>query len=128
MAKPSTRKMPSSLRKDGAASTRSEHLVPCLTKDRPVFVGVKTGKEYPTGCVSYLGRDVTTDDILAKLDLPAVQAKRARPILDEYLTQLQEFKIGNVISLSWVGKSRTLELNKEADRPPSGDGKTQLPR
>jgi hypothetical protein len=127
MAKPSTRKMPCSMRKDGAASIRSEHLVPCLTKDKSVFVGVKTGKQYPAGCMSYLGRHVSTDDILAKLGLSSGDARRARPILNEYLPQLQEFKIGNVLSLSWVGTFKKLELKKDADRPPSGNKASKLP-
>jgi hypothetical protein len=101
--------------------------VPCLTKDKPVFVGIKTGKEYPTGCISYLGRDVSADDILTKLDLPSGEAKRARPILNQYLTQLQDFKIGNVLSLSWSGMLKKLELKKEAERPPSGERKSTLP-
>ena len=41
-----------------------------LTEGKPDFVVVKTGKEYQTWCISYLGREVSADDILAKLDLP----------------------------------------------------------
>jgi hypothetical protein len=109
--------MPCSLKKDGTPSTRSEHLVPCLSEKKPLFVGVNTGKEYATGAVSYLGRDVSTADILAKLDLSSSEAKRARPILDEYLTQLQQFKIGNVLSLSWVGIFKKLVEPWNRGRP-----------
>jgi hypothetical protein len=127
MAVPSTRKLPCSLRADGAATRRSEHLVPCLTGEKPVFVGVKTGKEYGTGAISYLGRDVSTDDILTKLDLPPAEVGCARPILDEYLNQLQDFKIGNVLSLSWEGTPKALVLRKEANKPPSGQKQSRLP-
>jgi len=119
--------MPCALNKDGTASSSAEHLVPCLTKEEPVFVGVKTGTTYAAGYISYLGRDVTTGDILAKLKLPSKNVKRARAILDEYLYQLQAFKVGNVLSLSWVGMLKKLELKKDADRPPSENRQSRLP-
>lgn len=127
MSEVSIKKMPCSMRKDGAASLRSEHLVPCLTKEKPVFIGIKSGKEYDKGCISYLGVKVSSDDILKKLKLPKGEAIKARPILDEYLKQINQFKIGNVVSVSWGQDTQELELIKEAERPPSGEKKLKLP-
>ena len=115
------------MRKDGAASLRSEHLIPCLDREKPMFVGIKTGKQYDKGCISYIGVSVSSDDIMAKLKLPNNEIINARKMLDEYLMQLKKFKIGNVVSVSWSEPNMELSLRKEEDRPISAERRPKLP-
>ena len=123
-----TRKMPYSLRKDGRAALRGEHLVPCLEIPREnVLVGVRSGKKYKDGYLVYLGKDLTTEDILSELGLGEGQGEsQARPVIDSFLAALQSFKIGNVISLSF-SETGNCVLTKQAERPTSEGRKRRLP-
>jgi len=122
-----TRKLPYSLTKDGRASLRGEHLIPCLETPRQnLFVGVKSGKKYETGYLVYLGEDVTTEDILNELGLGEQEAYQVRPVIDSFLTALQSFKIGNVISVCF-SETEKCDLIKQAERPPSQELKKRTP-
>jgi hypothetical protein len=122
-----TRKMSYSLTKDGRASLRGEHLVPCLEIPRKnVLVGVKNGKKYKDGYLVYLGKDLTTEDILNELGLGEGEVSQARPVIDSFLAALQSFKIGNVISLSFSETDECV-LTKQAERPASERPKRWLP-
>ena len=97
--------------KDGRASARGEHLVPDLSLKEPVFVGIRSGRRYSAGCVCYVGEDVTLADILDVLGQPV--REETELILDEFLRQMSQFRIDNVISVSW--HDGRLELSKVAD-------------
>jgi hypothetical protein len=119
--------MPYSLTKDGRASLRGEHLVPCLEIPRQnVFVGVKSGKKYEKGYLVYLGKDVTTEDILRELAVGEAEVSQVRSFIDSFLTALQSFKIGNVISVSF-SETEKCHLTKQSERPPSGELKRRIP-
>jgi Protein of unknown function (DUF2695) len=107
----SSRRLPCSMTKDGRASIRPEHLVPDLSLKEPVFVGIRSGRQYAAGYVCYVGQDVTVADILDELRRPI--GKEAELMLDELLRQVSPFRIDNVISVSW--HDDRLELTKVAD-------------
>ncbi|NTW60247.1 MAG: hypothetical protein HGA43_13910 [Nitrospirae bacterium] len=112
-----TRKMLYSLTKSGRASLRGEHLVPCLETTRQnCFVGVESGKKYEKGYIVYLGKDIDTEEIEEKLRIRDDWHAEARPVIESFLTALQSFKIGNVISVSFVEKDKCV-LTKEAEQP-----------
>ena len=112
-----TRKLSYSLTKDGRASLRGEHLVPCLEIPRQnLFVGVKSGKKYEKGYLVHVGKDISTADILNKLGLGEDQAPQARPVIESFLVGLRSLKVGNVVSVSFSERDKCL-LTKEADRP-----------
>ena len=122
-----TRKLPFSLRKDGRASLRGEHLVPCLEFPRQnLFVGVKSGKRYEKGYIVYLGEHISTEDILAKLRVEEGQLSEAQSVINSFLSALQTFRIGAVISVSFSEKDECV-LKKEADHPPTEEFKRKLP-
>ena len=122
-----TRKLPYSLTKDGRASLRGEHLIPCLEMPRQnLLVGVKSGKKYERGYLVHVGRDVTAEDILTKLQLEGDQVAQARPVIDSFLVALRGLKIGNVVSVSFPETSKCI-LTKEADRPEILEAKRRLP-
>ena len=112
-----TRKMLYSLTKNGQASLRGEHLVPCLETPRQnCFVGVESGKKYEKGYIVYLGKDIGTEEIERKLRIRDDRRAEALPVIESFLTALQSFKIGNVISVSFIEKNKCV-LTKEADQP-----------
>ena len=122
-----TRKMPYSLTKDGRTSLRGEHLIPCLEIPRDnVFVGIKSGKKYKDGYLVYLGKDLTTEEILNELELGEGKVSQARSVIDSFLASLQGFKIGNVISLSFSETDECV-LTKQAERPALERRKIRLP-
>lgn len=122
-----TRKLPYSLTKDGRASLRGEHLIPCLEMPRQnVLVGVKSGKKYERGYLVHVGKDVSAEDILNKLRVGEDEVAQARPVIDSFLVGLRSLKIGNVVSVSFPETDKCI-VAKEADRPEIIEAKRRLP-
>lgn len=122
---PKTKKFPSSLRKDGKATRRSEFVIPFLdTPTGDAFIGLKTGLIHDKACLSYIGTEIGVQDVLEKLSQSPADAGAAAEKIAEFLRQLQAFKIGNVLSIHYEGDG-TFTLRKEADRPPGN--KVPLP-
>jgi hypothetical protein len=115
--KPKTKKFPVSLGKDGSPTTRSEFIIPPLCGEPTgTFIGLESGRERKQGAISYIGKQITTDDVLLKLNLLPKDVDAARKKLDYFLTQLQSFRLGNVISIQHDVDGSFI-LKKEADHP-----------
>lgn len=111
-----TKKFPVSLGQEGCPTHNSEFLVPKFFKtDRNVFVGLKSGKETPLGAISFIGVEIDAQEVLSKLKIPPPDLKQALRLLENYLTQLQKFKIGNIISIVYETNGG-FYLKKEAER------------
>jgi len=111
--------------KDGHATQRGEHLVPCLALPREnTFIGVKTGKRYATGYLVFLGKEITAEDILKKLNDHPSQADRR--VIESFLSALQGLTIGNVVSLQFT-TDECCRLTKTAERPVVERSKRTLP-
>jgi hypothetical protein len=112
--------------KDGKASLRGEFLVPCfLLPRRDCFIGLKTGKTYERGYLVYIGKEISTEEIITELDIPENAKTDARAIFKSFMEELAVYKIGNVISVSFPDASRCI-LKKEAESP-NTDRKKKLP-
>ncbi len=93
--------MPSSLNKDGQPSRKSEFVIPMPEPDGSSnFVGIKTNKKHQLAAISYIGKTITADDIIEKLFTYQGDRERLIGSLDQFVAALQEFKIGNVISIT----------------------------
>jgi hypothetical protein len=115
----SSKKILHSLTRDGKATSRGEHLVPCLSKSREnVFIGVKTGKKHQRGYICYLGEELSPDDVLRKLGMSGDAAAESKPVLEAFFQQLARFKIGNVLEITFPGPNSCM-LEKVAERPQS---------
>nr|CAP47838.1 putative integron gene cassette protein [uncultured bacterium] len=123
-----TRKLPCSPKADGSASSRSEHLIPTFLNHEPYFVGLRSGKKFPHGIVSFIGKDVSSEDIIKRLSLSPDQRESVVLLLVEYLQQLQSFKIGNVLSVSWSGVPKRLKLRLIKEHPSSSKKLPKLPK
>jgi hypothetical protein len=81
---------------------RSDFLVPLTDGDSPQFIGLRSGKPVDMGVLTFVGREVSVNDMFAKLvdsrrKIPDV--KRTLKSIQGYIDMLQEFKIGNVLKL-----------------------------
>jgi hypothetical protein len=113
-----TKKMPVSLGKEGIPPSRSEFLIPSLGEGEDILIGIKSGKHHAQGAVSYIGMELSAEDILAKVTHLPCTKEEAIFKLRRFIELLQNFKIGNIISMR-SGPDHAFELIKEAEKPKS---------
>jgi hypothetical protein len=98
----STKKLPLGVNPKTRKSGRGGFLVPASTAEpEPRFLCIKTGKTYADGVLVYIGASVPSEEILARASLlpEQVRAHLSVPLLDDFLGQIQQFKIGDVVRL-----------------------------
>lgn len=81
------------------------------------FLEIKTGKEWAAGMVVLVGREISKEDIFAKIVDSGKEVFSVRGLLsslDDYLHQVATFKIGDVLGVK--SSSDGFELIK-LDRP-----------
>jgi hypothetical protein len=121
--KVTTKKFPVSLKQNGLPSSRSEFVIPFLEKPiQNEFIGLKSGKGYKMGAISYIGVEIDSNEILSKLQITPKELDSARQIINDFMLQLQNFKIGNVISIEY-NEDGSFILKKESSRPKSKNAK-----
>ena len=88
----------------------------------PIFFGLKSRCAYKSGCVVFLGKEITEQDVFAKL----VDTGRKIESVDKtlktiaaYIQQIEGFKIGNVIGIMSKSGEPGFELLKISDMPQS---------
>ena len=84
----------------------------------PIFWGLKSRCAYKSGCVVFLGKEITEKDVFAKL----VDTGRKIESVDKtlktiaaYIQQMESFKIGNVISIASKSGEPGFELSKVSE-------------
>jgi hypothetical protein len=99
----------------------SDFLVPVLDEKSPHLLGLKSNMPVALGLMVYLGREITVNDLFAKLvdtgrKLPDVDS--TLKYLEAYLKKLQDYKIGNVLTVdtSAIG-DKDVHLRKVANTP-----------
>jgi hypothetical protein len=119
-----TKKMPSSLGKDGQPGRGSEFVIPnpCPNANDGFF-GIKTGKTHQQAAITFIGRSISPEDVIEKIKETIADQTMLRTRIEDFLDQLQAFKVGNVISISYAADgSFTLKL--EAVSPPTHNRKS----
>lgn len=112
-----TKKMPSSLGKDGQPGRGSEFVIPHPTPNADGgFYGIKTGKTHAQAAITFIGRSISVADVIAKIQNPIDDPKTIEKQIDAFMNRLQDFKIGNVISISY-DTDGDFTLRMEATRP-----------
>lgn len=97
----------------------SEFVVPQMPPiDGGGFRGVRSGRVWLLGAVSYVGRDVTVEDVLAKCTKKCLTSTGAatEAMVREFIQQLHGFKVGNVISIEYNAQGE-FALLLEKTRP-----------
>lgn len=91
-----------------------ELLVPWDDNGQLAFIGMRSGKPYSHGVVVYVGREVSEQDVFARL----VDAGRTFPDLDQamagiarYVSLVREEKIGTVLMLVDDGPGGNFRLS-----------------
>ena len=98
----STKKLLVEYDSDNPNNESSEFLAVGHKDKKLSLIGLKTGRVFMFGLLVYIGKDVTKQDLLEKLD--RLQAKETNfvfsdNLLNQYIQTIQDFKIGNKLSL-----------------------------
>lgn len=120
--KTTTKKLPVSISYGTYQAKSHEFLIPPLTDGVGEFQGLMSGKPFLYGAVSYLGKDITVNDVFAKLvdsGRRIESVERTVAALESYLRMLQDFKIGNILAVEPCSEEPCgFRLKKIADAPP----------
>ena len=116
-----TKKMPVSLSYGEFSTKKNEFLVPFVQNEsKNDFMGIKSGEEFKYGAISYIGKEISPNDIMDKMVKAGVGNTSKEDlliVLDRYLESLQSFKIGNIIQIEYLPDG-DFNLVKVAEKPP----------
>lgn len=120
----STRKMPV------AIAGKNEFVVPNPDGGQPGgFLAIDSGAIVETGALSYLGRDVSAEEVAERFLKSRKNRDRDRAavlkLIERYLSELQQFKIGTVLGVEYADNG-TFVL-KLVSRSPVKDRPKRLP-
>jgi hypothetical protein len=122
MVKITTKKLPVSISYGKYQAKSHEFLIPPLTNGVGEFQGLISGKPFLYGALSYLGKDITVNDLFAKLvdsGRKIESVERTVAVLQSYLRMLQDYKIGNILAVEACSEEPCgFRLKKIADAPP----------
>ena len=115
-----TRKFPVGTTDLEEPSLKAEFVIPdCTGSTGSGFVGIRSGKRWPYGCVSLIGRSVVASDVVDRASdrvRVSLQNDEAIEIIDRFISELGSLKIGNVISIDY-GQSGEFVLSLCRARP-----------
>lgn len=118
-----TKKLLGSISYGKYRTREGEFLIPSLTAPVCCFKGIKSGERFTYGAVCYLGIEITANDVLEKMVDSGRKIENADQILkalEVYLQMLQEYKIGNILTIEPCDDAPCgYRLCKVADRPPT---------
>jgi len=121
-----TKKFPVSISFRDFKAKSEEFLIPHTGKGRNGFRGLNSGRVAPYGLITFVGKEISANDVFARLvdsgqvidDVDGILAT-----IDRYLKECQQFKIGNIISIVYSDNGSDFQLFKKADRPPKQESK-----
>ncbi len=88
----------------------------------PIFFGLKSHCAYKSGCMVFLGKEITEKDIFAKLvdtGRKIESVDKTLKTIASYIQQLESFKIGNVVGITSKSGELGFELFKVSEMPQS---------
>ena len=110
--------MPISISYREVKTRASEFLVPNPRNDGSL-IGIKNGKEYLYGAISFIGIEISTVDIIDKMITNGVSVgdvDEYKDKLNKYIDEIYKYKISNIIS-GGLDEDKNIILNKVANRP-----------
>ncbi len=111
---PATKRFLAALTRDGRASPRSQFLIPSLDHEL-TFVEIGTGKTHDHAYIVFVGREITVEDILVRMERRNSESAR---LITSLINELQRFRIGNVVALTEnSGDGVKLRLVSNSPRP-----------
>ncbi|MGD8251497.1 MAG: hypothetical protein PVH30_04995 [Desulfobacterales bacterium] len=104
---------------DGEPDDQSELLIPCLWgSNGDIFIGIDSHETYRYGFMAYLGFGIEPNEVLSRLDKTPGNPDRAIDILMHYFQQIQQFRVGSVLSIDFEDDG-VFFLKMVADRVPN---------
>ena len=101
----SIRKFPVGISDHSRISKGGEFVIPDPSaKPGSSFIGLKSGKPWPYGAVSMIGRSITASDVLDRASdkvQTLIKTSDTASRITDYLDQLQQFKVGNVLTVEY---------------------------
>lgn len=113
-----TKKMPISISYGEVKTRASEFLVPNPCNNGSL-IGIKSGKEYLYGAISFIGVEISTLDIIDRMIANGISVgdvDEYKDKLNKYIDEIYKYKISNIIS-SGLDEDKNIILNKVANRP-----------
>ncbi len=123
-----TKKLPMSVSYGDSKAKSNEFVIPAMDAGFSGFRGLKSGRLYVYGALSYLGKEITVNDVFAKLvdsGQKIGNVEGTLKMLDVYLQALQGYRIGNVLAAEPSSGACGFKLRKVAERP--NTNKKKLP-
>lgn len=113
-----TKKMPISISYGEFKIRASEFLVPNPCNNESL-IGIKSGKEYLYGAISFIVVEISTLDIIDKMTTNGINVgdvDEYKDKLNKYIDEIYKYKISNIIE-SGLDENKNMILNKVANRP-----------
>ncbi len=126
-----TKRFPVSVSYANFKAKSKEFLIPFTGKEQNGFRGIDSGRVSQYGLITFIGKEINVNEVFAKLvdsgqKIDNVDGTLAA--IEIFLKELQQFKVGNIISISYSEDGIGFELVKEANRPPKQpQKKSKLP-
>ncbi|MFA6542993.1 MAG: hypothetical protein WCS99_01110 [Limisphaerales bacterium] len=101
-------------------SGKSDFLAVVFDGTNPFFFGLRSRRFFTSGRVVYLGREITENDVFAKLvdsGRKIQDVDRTLKTLAAYVQQLGTFKIDNILKIAPKDSEPFFELVKVAEMP-----------
>jgi len=117
-----TKKLPVSLSYGAFQTAAHEFLIPALDARIEGFEGLTSGRVFPYGAVSYLGKEITVGEVFARLvdsGRKIDSVDQTIKLLEAYFEKLHEYRIGNVLTVERCATAPCgFDLKKVANAPP----------
>ena len=113
-----TKKMPISISYGEFKTQASEFLVPNPLNNCSL-IGIKSGKEYLYGAISFIGVEIKTSDIIDKMITNGIKVENVdlhKDIVNKYIDEIYKYKISNIIQIG-LDQNENMILKKVANRP-----------
>lgn len=97
----------------------NDFLYPVLIENKFVFKGIKYGKIWKQGRVSFIGKEITKNDIFARIvdsGHKISDVKELISLLDIYVEKIKGLPLGSIISINASDKSFDLENHGRKSR------------
>lgn len=110
--------MPVSISYGEYKTVASEFLIPNPCNNGRLL-GIKSGNEYLYGTISFIGLEISTNDIITKMLSNGIHIKaldRYTIILNRYIDEIYRYKISNIIE-SELDDDKNITLKRVANRP-----------
>lgn len=119
-----TKKLPVSISYGDVQAKCNEFLIPAMDAGFSGFRGVKSGRLYTYGALSFLGKEITINDVFARLvdsghRIDDVDA--TLKMLDAYFAAVQGYRIGTVLTVQPSSDRGGFKLTRVAQRPNAGE-------